>query len=207
MRPSIRTAIENALAGPAVVVPIRAARRFEPRKPLQIADAFALAMPMCAKCDGTGMADSAYCGCVYRRGFRECLAAYRSAERGSPWAPRREGASMWGYKSAEYAADFLLVTRRTLDRDLMRIFDLHFLAGLPWTDCGMERGAFFHAVYRIESRLGRVFLELTPYSLYPRSYFAGRDFAKEQFPQSTSVAEIRENWYAPHLKTSLAPAA
>lgn len=38
----------------------------------------------------------------------------------------------------------------------------------------MERGNFFHLVYRIEQRLGRVFATLQPYALYPVSdYFAG----------------------------------
>ena len=31
----------------------------------------------------------------------------------------------------------------------------------------MERGDFFHAVYRIERKLGRIFAELEPYPLYP----------------------------------------
>ncbi len=38
----------------------------------------------------------------------------------------------------------------------------------------VDRGTYFHSVYRIQQRLGRVFGELKPYSLYPISeYFAG----------------------------------
>jgi hypothetical protein len=38
----------------------------------------------------------------------------------------------------------------------------------------MDRGNFFHEVYRIEQRLGRVFRELQPYGLYPLDeYFGG----------------------------------
>jgi hypothetical protein len=38
----------------------------------------------------------------------------------------------------------------------------------------MDRGTFFHSIYRIEQRLGRVFAELEPYALYPlREYFSG----------------------------------
>ncbi len=38
----------------------------------------------------------------------------------------------------------------------------------------MDRGNFFHAVYRIEQKLGRVFRELEPYSLFPvNEYFHG----------------------------------
>jgi hypothetical protein len=38
----------------------------------------------------------------------------------------------------------------------------------------MDRGNFFHAVYRIEQKLGRVFRELEPYALFPvNEYFHG----------------------------------
>jgi len=38
----------------------------------------------------------------------------------------------------------------------------------------IDRGTFFHSVYRIEQRLGRVFRELQPYGLYPLDeYFRG----------------------------------
>jgi hypothetical protein len=43
----------------------------------------------------------------------------------------------------------------------------------------MDRGAFFHAVYRIEQRLGRVFAELEPYALYPLSEYFGGMIRKE----------------------------
>jgi hypothetical protein len=38
----------------------------------------------------------------------------------------------------------------------------------------MDRGNFFHALYDIEEKLGRVYAELKPYPLYPlRDYFGG----------------------------------
>ena len=38
----------------------------------------------------------------------------------------------------------------------------------------MDRGTFFHSVYRIEHKLGRVFAELEPYALFPLDeYFGG----------------------------------
>jgi hypothetical protein len=53
---------------------------------------------------------------------------------------------------------------------------MHFLGGADWRACtralGLDRGNFFHAVYRIEQKLGRVFFEIQPYALYPlREYF------------------------------------
>ena len=38
----------------------------------------------------------------------------------------------------------------------------------------MDRGTFFHAVYRIQQKLGRVFREVEPYALFPLDeYFGG----------------------------------
>ncbi len=79
----------------------------------------------------------------------------------------------------EYIADFELVSRRHLDDFHHRIFRYHFLLGADWRLCGrrlaMGRGNFYHAVYRIEQHLGRIFYELEPYPLYPpRDYFAVR---------------------------------
>jgi len=75
-------------------------------------------------------------------------------------------------------ADFCLVAKRTLDRDEHRVFRFHFLLGADWKLCcrqlPMDRGTFFHCVYRIEKKLGRIFAELKPYPLYPvADYFAG----------------------------------
>ena len=52
----------------------------------------------------------------------------------------------------------------------------------------MDRGNFFHAIYRIERTLGRAFSEIRPYPLYPLDeYFGGTvrkgaDRALEAFP-------------------------
>ena len=75
-------------------------------------------------------------------------------------------------------ADFYLVTRRSLDDFQFRIFRFHFLLGADWRLCTrrlkLDRGEFFHEVYRIEQHLGRVFRELAPYALYPLDeYFGG----------------------------------
>lgn len=38
----------------------------------------------------------------------------------------------------------------------------------------MDRGSFFHDVYRIEQKLGKTFRELEPYALFPLDeYFNG----------------------------------
>ena len=39
----------------------------------------------------------------------------------------------------------------------------------------IDRGTFYHCVYRVEQKLGRTFREVQPYSLYPLDeYFGGR---------------------------------
>jgi hypothetical protein len=52
------------------------------------------------------------------------------------------------------------------------------MLGADWKLCsrklGIDRGNFFHAIYRIEQKLGRVFRELQPYPLFPvDEYFQG----------------------------------
>jgi hypothetical protein len=77
-------------------------------------------------------------------------------------------------------ADFDLVSQRTLEDDEKPIFRYHFLLGADWKACcrrlRIARGTYFHLVYDIENRLGRVFAELAPYPLYPvAEYFSGTD--------------------------------
>jgi hypothetical protein len=90
----------------------------------------------------------------------------------------RERKQSWGRKDEEYIADFCLISRRTLDETEYKIFKFHFLLGADWRLCchrlGMDRGNFFHCIYRIQQKLGRVFRELEPYSLFPLDeYFHG----------------------------------
>ena len=90
----------------------------------------------------------------------------------------REGKLTWGRKDEEYIADFCLVSRRALDELEYRVFKFHFLLGADWRLCtrrlNIDRGNFFHIVYRIEQKLGRVYRELEPYGLFPLDeYFHG----------------------------------
>jgi hypothetical protein len=89
--------------------------------------------------------------------------------------PGRQRPNTWGRKDEEFIADFSLVSRRGLSEDEYRLFRYHFLLGADWTrKLGMDRGNFFHSVYRIEQRLGRMFRELQPYPLFPLDdYFHG----------------------------------
>ena len=146
--------------------------------------ALALAFPRCSVCRGSGHAFSAkmrvrVCNCVLRSIFRiywnkflACMTQEKYLSRVSlePHCGRSRPTS-WGRKDEEFIADFMLVSRRTLEAKEYRLFRLHFLMGADWRICaretGIGRGNFFHAVYRIEQKLGRVFRELEPYALFP----------------------------------------
>jgi hypothetical protein len=103
--------------------------------------------------------------------------------------------SSWGRKDEEYIADYCLVARRTLDEFEHDVFRYHFLLGADWKLCtrklGMDRGNFFHAVYRIEQKLGKTFRELEPYPLFPLDeYFNGP--SRQILMARTGVREIRQ---------------
>lgn len=107
--------------------------------------------------------------------------------------PGRDCRMTWGRKDEEYVADFCLVAKRTLDESEHRIFRFHFLLGANWKLCcrrlNMDRGNFFHTVYRIQHKLGKVFRELQPYGLYPIADYFGVDMrAFDPAPQPPSPA-------------------
>jgi hypothetical protein len=148
------------------------------------ADTLTLAHSHCTNCHGLGLLPSrgntqAPCYCVLRSIFRACYARFRECVDDQERIGRvtlefnagHLGRSTWARKQEEYAADFFLVSRRSLTPDEFRIFRYHFLLGADWNLCcrklKVDRGTFFHAVYRIERKLGRVFRELQPYGLYP----------------------------------------
>ena len=65
-----------------------------------------------------------------------------------------------------------------LDAVEFRVFRYIVLLGADWKPCcrqhGMDRSKFFHAVYRIEPKLGRVFAELEPMGCIPwTNHFGG----------------------------------
>ena len=168
-----------------------------------------LAKASCNFCHGYGMrpvlrGTEAPCNCVFRavfracyRRFRECVAlgAHTNAVTwdrcGGP-----EGYRAYSRKREEFMADFCLVSRRTLEDLEYRLFQNHFLLGADWKLCcpklHLDRGTFFHYVYNIEHRLGRVFAELTPYPLYPvAEYFSGQ--ARYDVERANVTRVVRHN--------------
>ena len=154
-------------------------------------ETLALAMHNCTQCHGSGLrlgktGAFAPCNCVLRAIFRICYHRFVKSVEQEKYVSRvsleahqgRSRPSTWGRKEEEYIADFCLVSRRTLTESEHRLFRYHFLLGADWKLCArrlrLDRGNFFHAVYRIEQKLGRVFRELQPYALFPLDeYFHG----------------------------------
>lgn len=154
-------------------------------------ETLALAQQSCTFCYGLGLRPgrsgaSTPCNCVFRAVFRACYTRFRHCASKEKYVsrvsleanPGRQRKSVWGLKNEEYIADFCLVSRRTLDDYEYKIFKFHFLLGADWKLCcrkmNIDRGTFFHDVYRIQQKLGRTFRELQPHALFPLDeYFNG----------------------------------
>lgn len=150
-----------------------------------------LAKVSCSYCHGYGLrlirkGKEIPCDCVFRAVFRACHHRFRECVEKGPhtstvtleFCRGTEGRRTYSRKREEFMADFCLVSRRSLDDVEYRIFRFHFLLGADWKLCcrqlRMDRGSFFHLVYRIQQKLGQAFVELQPYALYPLDeYFSG----------------------------------
>ena len=156
-----------------------------------------LASASCVFCRGLGLRktpvkeESRPCGCVFRAIFRACFVRYKTCvERAGVTSnltlDHSEGPTghrLWGRRNEEYIADFELVCRRSLNHDEFEVFQWHFLQGADWKVCiekiGIDKGMFFHRVYLLQEKLGRVFRELKPYALFPLDeYFSGIKLTK-----------------------------
>ena len=176
-------------------------------------ETLALAQQSCTYCYGLGLRPgragaSNPCNCVFRAIFRACYARFQQCASKEKYVsrvsleanPGRQRKSVWGLKNEEYIADFCLVSRRTLTEDQHRLFRYHFLLGADWNLCcrklNMDRGNFFHEVYRIEEKLGRTFRELEPHALFPLDeYFnsTGREKVVpiDAFPKDKALSQAR----------------
>jgi hypothetical protein len=170
-------------------------------------ETLALAQQSCVLCYGLGLRElhlgaPTPCACVFRAVFRACFNRFReyvgSERRISQVSleaiPGKKHRAVYSRKDEEYVADFVLVSRRMLNGADYQLFKFHFLLGADWKLCtrrlGVDRGSFYHQVYRIQERLGRVFAELEPYALFPvDEYFSGnkrRGENREEFGFETT---------------------
>jgi hypothetical protein len=150
----------------------------------------ALAKEDCTQCRGFGLRERAATGrkhpaIVYSgRYFAPATRAFDIAASGEKHVSHarleqvngKEHRHTWGMKDEEFMADFCLVAKRYLTPLEHRIFRFHYLLGADWKLCcrqmKMDRGDFFHTVYRLQQKLGRIFKELKAVStLSPRRVF------------------------------------
>ncbi|MCS7026499.1 MAG: hypothetical protein NZV14_17005 [Bryobacteraceae bacterium] len=118
--------------------------------------------------------------------------------------------TVWGRRDEEYLADFYLVSKRHLNEIEWGVFRYYFLLGADWKLCcsrlSLDRGNFFHMVYRIEQKLGLVFRELEPFPLFPLDeYFYGTTRTPVQANTPRPVAEARPSISKPRRVTPIRP--
>lgn len=147
------------------------------------ADVLGVSNTACTLCLGEGLrlrgkSLDQPCKCALReifssclRKFRECTAEQKAAAlESNNWSLKKR---VWYMRREDYISDFLLTSQRTLAANPQQtaIFRYHFLLGADWKLCcrrlDMNRGDFFHHVYRIQQKLGLAFRETQPYSLFP----------------------------------------
>ena len=189
-------------------------------------ETIAIAKQSCTQCHGFGLRGKSSrngsempCNCVLRAIFRSCYTRFRlclAKEKRISQArfeiiggPERR--AVWGRKDEEYVADFCLVSRRALNDSEYRIFRLHFLLGADWKLCcrqlNLDRGAFFHDIYRIEQKLGRAFREVEPYALFPLSDYFSPVVRKEFSAETRRVLRMPKQKRRRPVKPPLKKAA
>jgi hypothetical protein len=172
-------------------------------------ETIAVAKESCSQCRGSGLrrnsrgkGSEAPCNCVLRTIFRSCYARFRLCLEQEKHISHvcfeivggQDRRPVWGRKDEEYIADFCLVSKRYLDEFEYKVFRFHFLLGADWRLCcrqlKMEKGIFFHAVYRIQQKLGRAFRELTPYPLFPLDEYFGAVIRRELSIEARNILHM-----------------
>ena len=178
----------------------------------------ALSKPSCRRCAGLGAIRTRRgyrtCVCVLRRVFHACLTSYHHCEAsmGSAGAVQYERvghaqgrcAIVASFKRAEYAADFILLARRVLAHRPVElaVFEAYHVDGLEWRVAvprvnrilhpprPLNRGSFFHAVYRAESLIAAAIVASQPYSLFPPRLYPLRNHP-QRIARPTAITPFR----------------
>lgn len=153
--------------------------------------ALAKSSASCELCHGFGRSAKrgVTCPCVYRGIFGECLERYHalaaSDGRGRGcFIEVVHGHLTTTMKSSEYMADFDLAARRALDQAERQVLRLFFVENKTWRACALrsqvDKGTFFHAVYRTAQRMGQ---ELARSGLWPLDEYFGAHRVHVQLPK------------------------
>ena len=173
-------------------------------------NAIGLALASCSRCGGEGMrvirrGAERPCDCVFRAIFRACYNRFREFALQGPHSGTVSlectqgpvGYRIYSRKREEYMADFCVVTRRALTEEDYKLFRYAFLLGADSAPClrklNIDRGTFFHNLYRIEERLGRYYAEMEPYPLYPLDEYFGGTIRKHAVSARTAVVPRPRN--------------
>jgi hypothetical protein len=175
-------------------------------------ETIAVAKESCVQCQGVGLRDStsrkgtqAPCKCVFRGIFRACYTRFRQCLQKEKKMSHvrfeliggQVRRPVWGRKDEEYVADFCLVSKRFLEESEYRLFRYHFLLGADWKLCcrqlQMDKGQFFHSIYRIQQKLGRAFRELEPYPLFPLDEYFGPTVRKRLPKKVLQMPEVKKS--------------
>ena len=161
-----------------------------------------LASTTCCYCEGVGLRmvyknHTVPCSCVFRSIFRICLNRFRECNLAEgiagtvswEFCSGSNGCRSYARKREEFMADFCLISRRALEPAERQLFRFYFLLRADWKLCSrrlnLDRGVLFHAIYRIESKLGRAFAETEPYGLFPLDEYFGGVIRPEPVKAST----------------------
>src|SRR6266542_3831768 len=169
-----------------------------------------LAQMKCGRCQGFGMRRSQQrgtllpCDCVFRSIFRACYKRFRECVQMEKrlslvtvdWTlGNGAGKRFYGRKIEEYIADFCNIGRRVLGEKHYQIFRYHFVLGGEWSLCcrqlKIDKGVFFHRVYRVMAVLGRAFAETEPYGLFPVDEYFGTVIRRGQSAAVQSIQPER----------------
>jgi hypothetical protein len=144
-------------------------------------NAIGLAKSSCTCCQGLGLRPvrktDAPCGCVLRAIFRACYNRFRECAEKSinniSLDFYQGGYSHRAYsrKKEEYAADFCLIGRRSLEGEEYNLFRYFYLLRADHRMCqrrlNMDATRFHRTLRNIQEKLGRAFADQQPYGIYP----------------------------------------
>lgn len=144
-----------------------------------------LARMGCPKCQGLGLVRQLRnnvnpCPCVLRAIFKACFNRFRLGLMKTNGAPlvnvaldKRDSTRRmtFGWKEQEYAADFVLISKRTLTASEYQLFRYAYLLGDDGKLCQrylkISPSQFNRACADIEAKLGHAFQATRPYGLFP----------------------------------------
>jgi hypothetical protein len=115
-----------------------------------------LASETCVHCENGRRRSGSVCACVWRGLFRRCMGWLRTND-----DHLMRVAGKFALPSVEFRADVELLAKQNLDTLHHRVFTAHYLNGADWRLCtrwlGIDKGTFFHCVYRVAVALGKAF--------------------------------------------------